>query len=288
MHRKLDSHLFQARTGQDMKVVCAQTSSKFLIPMVPQAQRTQSPLRTPFHSKPNNATMATLDVTVRESPATGPDNAKVANPGVTVHQHTLRDVASPATGPLMGFLLNFTKQDGDYLNMLRQKDHNELWKIGREFVPEPCVSDSPSKSSKTSIPKSDSSIPDESAQNEAETLKLVDGPGLQPVTKAPTVSCIRGPTPALGRPCIDTHHRSPLLARAFRASSRATSSRGRGSRSVFSRHYLEWAAVWSRSENLSSPQACTPKAAQCAFPETIFFCTPTLKSSRSAPFSLSR
>jgi len=106
MHRKLDSHLFQARTGQDMKVVCAQTSSKFLIPMVPQAQRTQSPLRTPFHSKPNNATMATLDVTVRESPATGPDNAKVANPGVTVHQHTLRDVASPATGPLMAFSSN--------------------------------------------------------------------------------------------------------------------------------------------------------------------------------------
>jgi hypothetical protein len=139
--------------------------------------------------------MTTLDVAVRASPATGPDNVTAADPGFAVHQHTLRDVASPATSPLIGFLVNFAKQPGDYLDVLRQKDHNELWKIGREFAPEPCVSDSSSKSSTVSAKKPDSSIPDESAQNEKDLLKLVNGPGLQRVSKAPTVSCIRSPAP---------------------------------------------------------------------------------------------
>lgn len=143
--------------------------------------------------------MTTLDVTVRASPATRPDNATAANPGVTVHQHTLRDVASPATGPLIGFLVNFAKEDGDYLDVLRQKDHKKLWKIGREFIPEPCVSDSSQpEPSETGDSKSDSNIPDESAQNEADLLKLVNGPGLQPVATAPTVSCSRNPHARLG------------------------------------------------------------------------------------------
>ncbi|KAK0753000.1 hypothetical protein B0T18DRAFT_357088 [Schizothecium vesticola] len=106
--------------------------------------------------------MATRDVPVRASPATGLDD-------VTVHQHTLRDVASPATGPLLGFLVSFAKQKGDYSDALRQKDHKDWWNIGRNF---------------------DSSIPDESAQNEADLLKLVNGSGLQPVDPAPTVTIV--------------------------------------------------------------------------------------------------
>ncbi|KAK6333990.1 hypothetical protein TWF696_002501 [Orbilia brochopaga] len=109
-----------------------------------------------------------------------------------LHMHTRRDIASPATGPLLGFLVYFAKQEQNYSDVIRGTDGNKLWQIGRHELTRPCGPDSGSDngSQSGSGGNAQDKIPDESEQDKATLLKIVDGSGLGPVDPAPTVTIV--------------------------------------------------------------------------------------------------
>ncbi|CAG9955630.1 unnamed protein product [Clonostachys rosea f. rosea IK726] len=77
-----------------------------------------------------------------------------------ISTHTCKDVASPATNPLLGFLLNFAqrRQDKPYLEVIHRQNRS-----GAE-----------------------SEVPDESAQDEKVYTDLINSDGLSPVSNSPT------------------------------------------------------------------------------------------------------
>lgn len=93
---------------------------------------------------------------------------------VEIHESTRKDVASPATSPLLGFLLKFAKEEGrSYLDEIHGMRGDALWGIGQGAI---------------LCDDSSDDIPDESAQDETEFLNIINGPGLQAVPKGTSVS----------------------------------------------------------------------------------------------------
>ena len=89
---------------------------------------------------------------------------------------TLKEVASPLTMPLLSFLLNFVEET-DYLGVVQDTKDEALWEIGQ-------IALTPSKSHTNSA-----QIPDESAQDQDDFLKIINGDGLQKVPPGTTVGC---------------------------------------------------------------------------------------------------
>jgi hypothetical protein len=91
-----------------------------------------------------------------------------------VTEHARKDVASPATAALLGFLQNFAKKEEDYLDSIHGRAGKVLWGIGQAKLVPPCADED--------------EIPDESAQDKTAYLDMINGPGLQSVPSKPTVS----------------------------------------------------------------------------------------------------
>ena len=109
-------------------------------------------------------------------------------PNVEIREHIRGDVASPATRPLLSFLLNFVGEERDYLDVIKHMDGKALWGIGRKALARPCLSETSDESSQSGTSEgSQDEIPDESAQDETALLNIINGPGLQAVTPGPTV-----------------------------------------------------------------------------------------------------
>jgi hypothetical protein len=105
-----------------------------------------------------------------------------------IHTHTRRNVTSPSTAPLLGFLLHFAKNDQDYLDVIKKTAPKKLWGIGRKSTPKfcgPCPwgSDSDDDGSSDDNGSSDGEVQDESAQDKDELLDIVNGNGLPQLTK---------------------------------------------------------------------------------------------------------
>ncbi|KAI0899924.1 hypothetical protein F4806DRAFT_454423 [Annulohypoxylon nitens] len=95
---------------------------------------------------------------------------------VEIHESTRKDVASPATSPLLGFLLKFAKEEGrSYLDEIHGMRGDALWGIGQGAI---------------LCDDSSDDIPDESAQDETEFLNIINGPGLQAVPKGTSVTIV--------------------------------------------------------------------------------------------------
>ncbi|KAH6842904.1 hypothetical protein B0I37DRAFT_206388 [Chaetomium sp. MPI-CAGE-AT-0009] len=98
-----------------------------------------------------------------------------------IHEHTRGDIASPATAPLLRFLINFTKPKRNYHDALLSKPSHELWSIGNEALVPPSAELAPEKEE----------IPDESAQDEKTYMNIIDN-GLPRVPAGTSVTIVGG------------------------------------------------------------------------------------------------
>ncbi|KAK6533410.1 hypothetical protein TWF694_002355 [Orbilia ellipsospora] len=117
---------------------------------------------------------------------------------VEISEPTRRDVSSPATNALLGFLVHFAEQKKEYEDVIKKVDGKSLWLTGLEESSRPEISGPSARQAGKSYSQtegvdfslSDDRIPDESAQDQESLLNIVNGPGLQPVPKSLSVTIV--------------------------------------------------------------------------------------------------
>ena len=135
---------------------------------------------------------------------------------VKVSEKTRQDAISPTTGPLLRFFQGFARDQRDYSDVIKTSESKTLWGIGGKELLRPCPSSGQGLGYESSV---ESPLQDESEQHKAALLKIVNGPGLEAVTSAPSVGQLYFHTHTHTRMRVaDVYHRSPLLARVYRAS----------------------------------------------------------------------
>ncbi|KAI9150728.1 putative L-amino-acid oxidase YobN [Paramyrothecium foliicola] len=106
-----------------------------------------------------------------------------SGPSVELHDRTSRDVNSPATGPLLGFLLNFVKDDQNYSDAIKHMHGGSLWNIGHSAALRACPTTS--KSDDTG-----GDVVDESVQDQKTYTDLINGSVLPAMTTKPSVTIV--------------------------------------------------------------------------------------------------
>lgn len=91
--------------------------------------------------------------------------------------HARKDVASPATSPLLSFLLHFAKEERNYVDVIKDTKGEVLWELGRKALIPAC----------TPSPDDSSDVVDESEQDKEKFLDIINGPGLKAVPPGTTV-----------------------------------------------------------------------------------------------------